>query len=69
MTALEPLALPAVDGDWEEWLDARCGAALEAAAGLRNELVAQPADQALDLWNRLGIELADIFAVASLIAQ
>src|SRR3546814_14603759 len=29
VTALEPLALPAVDGDWEEWLDARCGAALE----------------------------------------
>src|SRR3546814_8558082 len=68
VTALAPLALPTVDGDWEEWLDARCGAALEAAAGLRNELVEAPEDEALDLWKRLDSELADTFAGASLLS-
>lgn len=39
------------------------------AAGLRTEVAGSAPDEALDLWNRLNTELANVFAVASLLAQ
>ena len=68
MTSLEPLPLPELDGDWSAWLADRCASALDRAAELRAELVAGPADP-LDVWNRLGIELANGPHAAHLMAQ
>src|SRR3546814_20375956 len=65
VTAIEPLALTAVDGDWEEWRDARCRSALDAAAGLRNEPVPHPADQAPALWTRADVTPGDNFLDAT----
>ncbi len=68
MTSLEPLPLPDLDGDWSSWLADRCATALARAADLRAELVAAPADP-LDVWNRLGIEIANGSHAAHLMAQ
>lgn len=64
---LTPLSLPA--DDWSTWLSERCNRALAEAAGLRTEVAGSAPDEALSLWNRLHIELANAFAVASVLAQ
>jgi thimet oligopeptidase len=68
VTTSEPLSLPDLDGDWSAWLSGRCDAALAAAAELRAALVAGATDP-LEVWNRLGIELANGAHAAHLMAQ
>ncbi|MDT0203948.1 M3 family metallopeptidase [Nocardioides sp. AE5] len=66
---LTPLYLPTDPAAWSPWLADRCKDALARAGSLRDELVAAPPGQVLDTWNRLGIELAGVFALSSLLAQ
>ena len=63
-----PLSLPDLDGDWSAWLTERCDTALTRAGGLRDELVADASDP-LEVWNRLGIALANGVHAAHLMSQ
>ncbi|WP_235737734.1 M3 family metallopeptidase [Nocardioides alcanivorans] len=65
---LKPLVLPDVAGDWSTWLSTRCGDGLAEAAVLRGRL-AGAEGPALEIWNELQIQLANVFAVTSLVAQ
>jgi len=72
MTTLQPLDLPAVDGDWTSWFSARCDDQLARARDLVQRLkVAAPTGghEALALWNDVNLALANAFAVASLMAE
>lgn len=66
---LLPLSLPDADADWSSWLDERCHGALARAGELRARLAGADPGAVLETWNDLHIELGNVFAVSSLIAQ
>jgi thimet oligopeptidase len=71
-TSLQPLDLPAADGDWEGWFAGRhreqLARAREVVEGLK---VSPPEDgpRILALWNDANLALANAFAASSLLAQ
>lgn len=66
---LRPLPLPAADADWATWLDDRCRGSLARAEEMRAALPGRDPSEVLAAWNDLHVELANAFAVVSLIAQ
>ncbi|KRF14125.1 peptidase M3 [Nocardioides sp. Soil797] len=66
---MQPLSLPAAGADWGPWLDERCRGSLARAGEMRSKLADREPGDVLGAWNELHVELANAFAVASLIAQ
>ncbi|KQT91575.1 peptidase M3 [Marmoricola sp. Leaf446] len=66
---LQPLALPATDGDWLPWTDARVEQGVAAAeAGLADLRAAAPGDPvALTRWNDVEIALSQVLSLVSLL--
>ena len=67
---LQPLALPAQDDEWLDWLTERARSGLTtAAAVIATVKLTPPADETiLQLWNNANIELSGVFAISSLMS-
>jgi thimet oligopeptidase len=69
---LQPLDLPARDGDWAAWFDDRCDGQLNRARELVKRLrtdAPESGPEVLAIWNDVNLALKNAFAVSSLIAE
>jgi thimet oligopeptidase len=69
-TELEPLTLPAEDGDWLEWVTQRAENGLSDAGNDVSALKSAPAGDGaiLQVWNDIQIALSGVFALSSLLS-
>jgi thimet oligopeptidase len=69
---LQPLDLPARDGDWASWFDGRCESQLTRARDLLVRLRTDApgsGPEVLAVWNDVNLALKNAFAVSSLMAE
>src|SRR5512139_353261 len=69
---LEPLDLPARNGDWESWFTARCDDQLARVQDLVHRLKTATPGRGLEtlaLWNDANLALGNAFAVSSLMVE
>jgi thimet oligopeptidase len=71
-STLQPLDLPAGDGEWEPWFAARCDGQLARARELLARLRADApgsGPEVLAIWNDVNLALKNAFAVSSLMSE
>lgn len=71
MTSIDPLVLPAEESGWRPWVEERARGALAAARSAVSDLVerADGPEAVLSAWNEISLQLADAFAVTSLMSS